>query len=75
MGKVKAAVMEGEEFAQEYFNIDRGQLIELVAEKYGLYSIEGRAALKHYDVIQREMDEYDQGVEDLYENPESILYT
>jgi len=58
MGKVKDAVIEGEQFAQENYNIDRGDMICLVAEKYGLYSIEGRAALKHFDEIQQEMDEY-----------------
>lgn len=58
MGAVKSLIMDGEEFAQENYNMGRN---EFVAEAWTFAkgnNIIHRAAIEHYDVIKEEMAEY-----------------
>ena len=58
MGKVKSLVMDGEDIACENFNMSRN---EFVAHAWTICkgnNLVHRAAIEHYDVIQRELNEY-----------------
>lgn len=59
MGKVKSAVMDGEEFAQENYNISRNEFCALAFAKFKPMSIEARAAVESYDMIQGDLKEYE----------------
>lgn len=58
MGKVKAAVMEGEEFAQDNYNLTRPEFSWAALKRFGGHTLEYQAAIQHFDVIQKELDVY-----------------
>ena len=58
MGAVKAAVMDGEEFACEHYNETREDFVNLASQEFGPASIEFYAAVAHFDLIQKEMNGY-----------------
>lgn len=56
MGAVKSLVMDGEEFAQDHYNLPEADFKQKVKEKYGhVLSIEARSAIDHWFEIQMEM--------------------
>jgi hypothetical protein len=58
MGKVKAMLMDAEDFACENFNIPRNEFVSkswIFAQKNNQLH---RAAIEHYDVIQKELEIY-----------------
>jgi hypothetical protein len=59
MGKVKAAALEGQEFAQENYNISRNEFCALAFDAFKPMSLEARAAVEEYDVIQNDLKEYE----------------
>ena len=58
MGKVKSLVMDGEEFAQENYNVSRDEFIKLTNKAFRPMSIEARAAVAEYDIIQNDLHTY-----------------
>jgi hypothetical protein len=58
MGKVKAAAIEGQEFAQENYNISRNDFCALAFKVFKPMSIQARAAVEEYDVIQNDLKVY-----------------
>ena len=58
MARVKSAVMDGEEFACDNYNVSREEFIMMTNIRFGKGSIEAGAALHHFDIIQGELDDY-----------------
>ena len=58
MGKVKSAVMDGELFAQDNYNVAREDFIKMSHKAFSPASIEARAAIDAFDVIQKDLNEY-----------------
>ena len=57
--KIHTAKIKGEEIATENYNIDRNEFVAkawIMAKKDNSVH---RAAIEHYDVIRRELDEYE----------------
>ena len=62
MGKVKSLVMDGEDIACENFNMPRN---EFVAHAWTICkgnNLVHRAAIEHYDVIQKELEIYERSI-------------
>jgi len=65
MGKLKAILIEAEDFACENYNIPRNEFVEkswvFAKSKCFIHRPDEihRHAIEHYDVIQRELDDYD----------------
>jgi hypothetical protein len=62
MGKVKAMLMDAEDFACENFNVPRNEFVAkawVFAKKNNQLH---RAAIEHYDVIQQELSVYERSI-------------
>jgi len=60
MSKIKVAIMDGEEFAQENYNISRNEFCALAFAKFKPMSIQARAAVESYDEIQNDLKAYEE---------------
>ena len=60
MGKMKVAILEGEEFAQENYNLSRNEFCALAFTKFRPMSPAARTAVEAYDTIQRDLEEYNE---------------
>lgn len=58
MSKMGRAVLEGQEFAQENYNISRNEFCALAFDAFKPMSIQAQAAVEEYDVIQNDLKVY-----------------
>ena len=59
MGKIKAAKIEGELFACDYFNVPEFDFTHKAALRFGTSSIEYEAAILEWNQIQKDLWEFD----------------
>jgi hypothetical protein len=59
MGKVKAMLMDAEDFASENYNIPRNEFVAKAWVFAKRNNTLHRHAIEHYDVIQRDLNDYD----------------
>jgi len=58
MGKLKDAVIEAEQFAQEWYNVSREEFFWQAQRKYGFQTTMYRVAMAHWEEIQKELNEH-----------------
>ena len=56
---MRSVKMKGEEIATENYNIDRNEFVAKAWIEAKKDNAVHRAAIEHYDVIRRELDEYE----------------
>ena len=54
-----SAKIKGEEIATEFYNIPRNEFVVVTWDEAKKDNATHRAAIEHYDVIRKELDEYD----------------
>lgn len=75
MGKVGQLVLEAQEFAQEYYNLDRVDFYRIVTNtKWEYPSLSMKEAIAHWEEIQTDIALFDDAMEQYVEDPESPLY-
>ena len=58
MSKMGQAVFEGQEFAQQHYNLPRDEFITLVNNTFKSMTVEGRSALDEYETIHNDLSDY-----------------
>lgn len=54
-----SAKIKGEEIATEFYNIPRNEFVVVAWDEAKKDNATHRAAIEHYDVIRKELDEYE----------------
>ena len=60
MSRLEVEVLAGEEFACEHYNISRNEFCALAFAKFRPMSPGAKAAVQTYDIIQKDLEEYDE---------------
>jgi len=60
---MRAKYLKGEEIATEFYNIPRNEFVAIAWTKSKKDNTVHRAAIEHYDVIRKELDEYEKFIQ------------
>ena len=60
MSRLEVEVLSGQEFACENYNVARNEFCALAFAKFKAMSPAARAAVEAYDVIQKDLEEYNE---------------